>query len=573
MNISCKEDKGQTEKSNDLYKYQPIGQNEIRILMLHSGSNSNLKCDLKHFTLDQAPKYEAVSYCWGDSTLRVNITCENQILSITQGLHSALLHFRSQMGDNDQPRVLWADGICIDQSNLDERSDQVRLMGQIYTNAKPVLVWLGEGDPETRDLLRKALVVGRLSDLKPGKATDEMAEQILKLLSAPWFSRTWIIQEVALADEVLIWYGDTRIGWDMVQEVARNLITLIMPSDRGLFLLTNFFNINTICRCRRNNSQIDPFRLLQECRSSIATDPRDKIYAMIGLFNPPGGVDFTIQPDYRADVSKVYLDFAIKSLQATQNLDLLSVPRAPPREGLPLWAPRWDPEVPITISDVILKRIAATRQIAWAGTQHYQPIFSEDHTRLKISGHIIGTIEAVSETVQSMPQIGNQDALVRKGPTIINLGEINDWLQTTRGDIEGVYFTGEPMFDAHWKTHIAGAVSQEEEAEFREDFMQLYSTNISDLLLGRRDLSHKLGGERRSAVQGRRFMRTSEGMIGLAPGVAAVGDCVGVFEGGMVPLVLRLRGENWELLGDCYVHGVMLGEAFEEGSCHEFWLI
>jgi hypothetical protein len=64
---------------------------------------------------------------------------------LTTDLFLALQRFRRLA----QRRILWADAICINQQDLDERGRQVSIMKGVYEEAVGVLVWLGpntEGD-------------------------------------------------------------------------------------------------------------------------------------------------------------------------------------------------------------------------------------------------------------------------------------------------------------------------------------------------------------------------------------------------------------------------------------------
>lgn len=67
----------------------------------------------------------------------------------------------------------------------------------------------------------------------------------------------------------------------------------------------------------------------------------------------------------------------------------------------------------------------------------------------------------------------------------------------------------------------------------------------------------------------RQVFKTRDGHIGLGPGLARKGDCIAIVNGVKTPLVLRAIGGSgrWELIGDCYVHGVMKGEKFDEEKC------
>lgn len=73
--------------------------------------------------------------------------------------------------------------------------------------------------------------------------------------------------------------------------------------------------------------------------------------------------------------------------------------------------------------------------------------------------------------------------------------------------------------------------------------------------------------------QNRRLFRTQGGYIGLAPKLALSGDRIGLFKGGMVPLIIRQEGTRWRLIGDYYLHGIMKGEAFQDKECSMMWFV
>ncbi|KAH8588662.1 heterokaryon incompatibility protein-domain-containing protein, partial [Bisporella sp. PMI_857] len=123
------------------YKYVPLpSDGSIRLLELAPGTDESIICRLFPHNINEGKNYEALSYVWGDSNQRMTITCEGSSLSIPKSLHVALKRFRLKSSS----RVLWADAICINQRDDLERSQQVALMGQIYSNATMVLAWLGE---------------------------------------------------------------------------------------------------------------------------------------------------------------------------------------------------------------------------------------------------------------------------------------------------------------------------------------------------------------------------------------------------------------------------------------------
>jgi hypothetical protein len=113
---------------------------------LHSSDSGDVVIKLQMVELESVPSYEATSYVWGDPNVKVSITCEGSSLKVTPNLKAALQHLRPEIGT----RVLWADADCSNQEDLEERSQQVRIMSRIYAKATRSLVWLGtDGDENT----------------------------------------------------------------------------------------------------------------------------------------------------------------------------------------------------------------------------------------------------------------------------------------------------------------------------------------------------------------------------------------------------------------------------------------
>ena len=243
---------------------------QIRLLNLFPGKGSEeLRCSLqivKPFedvnifkASPQTAKYsyEAISYVWGDAKLRDAIICDGKTLSITLSLGNALRRVRLPK----EKRVLWADGICINQEDKEERGHQVMLMAAIYSGAYQVLCWLGEDDGNrvgehgenhgsdrevkhaqyTFDLARRLSkdlkmpldamntrvrratygfdgVADFLSHFTHDALEEELnirsnIEHVQEFFQKPWFSRMWIRQELGLATKALALCGDQQIDW------------------------------------------------------------------------------------------------------------------------------------------------------------------------------------------------------------------------------------------------------------------------------------------------------------------------------------------------------------------------
>jgi len=130
-----------SDKGSSLYQYSPLlSETSIRLLELRPREgNDSLECALHETELENAPKYEAISYVWGDPANRVNILCDGKTIGITQNLYDVLLRLRFE----DRSRIVWADAICINQNDNAEKGSQVKEMKKVYANATRVCIWLG----------------------------------------------------------------------------------------------------------------------------------------------------------------------------------------------------------------------------------------------------------------------------------------------------------------------------------------------------------------------------------------------------------------------------------------------
>jgi hypothetical protein len=143
------------------YIYTPLKYvRNIRLLKLKLSKKLSIECEVVQVSLDEPGQYDALSYTWGGAPDR-HILCDGRQLLVTKNCEDALRTFRHperQSSDSvSRSEYLWIDAICIDQDeNCPEKNDQVRMMGEIYAKAHLVLVWLGEGTPNTRRFLKHA---------------------------------------------------------------------------------------------------------------------------------------------------------------------------------------------------------------------------------------------------------------------------------------------------------------------------------------------------------------------------------------------------------------------------------
>ena len=138
----------------------------LRILNLQPSMNSSeaLRCSISQVSLDSKPTFEALSYVWGAKEPKRHVIVQTisqgcsreRTLVVTPNCAAALRRLRYRF----RVRALWVDAICIDQTSIEDKNQQVPLMAQIYASATQVLVWLGE-PKEGGDFMKSAFNVVR----------------------------------------------------------------------------------------------------------------------------------------------------------------------------------------------------------------------------------------------------------------------------------------------------------------------------------------------------------------------------------------------------------------------------
>lgn len=186
------------------YSALEVNHLEIRLLSLAPGEfDDDLVITLRVVRLGTRPKYDALSYAWetGDSLRKASVN--GVPMSVGKNLDSGLRHLRHS---HAEPKLIWIDAICINQTDFRERSLQVRLMGVMYSFAEPVIVWLGPKQPSDKEAL---------DWIKSGQAPDqETHERMVRLhvsvCERSWFRRLWVLQELALAQKDPLLYLGRR---------------------------------------------------------------------------------------------------------------------------------------------------------------------------------------------------------------------------------------------------------------------------------------------------------------------------------------------------------------------------
>jgi hypothetical protein len=389
--------------------YHPLPPQFIRVLELLPGNFGDpIVGRLVPQAIDGEP-YEAVSYVWGDTRNRRNITIDGITLSVTANLHGALTAFRhppQPLHDPDDPepsqrqvRRLWADAVCINQDDLPERTSQVELMARIFASARRVLAWLGweRGEEDRRHFLsairfihffmedpeaglRDARILllhqDELSEDDQNRF-DEQAriwEAVKDFFAIEYFHRTWIVQELGLAREAVLYTalkpaenegGADRnqaaveldsVDWPLVGQFARFL------DYSGASLVTHLgllswvaHHILMVWETKEDGTpECDFLTSMHWARILGVTDARDRVYGLLG--HPLAVLDgeLVVKPDYTVTRGVVYTELAANFIRKTRNLYVLTLvdhDDDPSMEARREWDPQDDGRMPTWVPD------------------------------------------------------------------------------------------------------------------------------------------------------------------------------------------------------------------------------
>ncbi|KAH7176848.1 heterokaryon incompatibility protein-domain-containing protein [Dactylonectria macrodidyma] len=640
------------------YEYKAIeGPQTIRLIHVHPGNETDpVQLSLVTTSLDKTPAFEAISYCWGDVQDLREVICDGVTLSITNSLFTGLVHFRRP----GQPRVLWADAVCINQADAVEKNQQVLMMAGIYSRATRVLVWLGVADDPLYGSVSSDVVssIRKAAQLLPDFDPEDSEEMNLKsqmlrretkrlreegkpnvldhdwmplaaLLARPWFRRKWIVQEVSVARNCVLYAGGgVEIPWLELAQLSFKMEG--MGVERFLaFDLGKRYGRADMTRQNDGHpgseghddevkrkkvwSSLDPLFMSLHCATSLSmvqiyrgrgtlldgvittkffrcSDPRDHIYSLLSL----GAKGPTVQPDYGALASDIFRRFTITMLVEGRSLKVLSLapdraifedPNTPRLEGLPSWVP----DLRLMRDDVLVSY--TVRPQAFFAGGHTKPIVSvsEDERVLGCKGQVVDAIGTLSTSMidallADLPEIRFSWEPVSDPSPDRRRKRFARWLKdcyelafgNSYGSEDAVDSNTEPM-QAFSRTMLCGIdfmrnrLSPDLIATFPTSLKWAidYGTN-EDSELAQRHPSMSLSysttiDQSIQAFFTLKFCVTQNDRFARVPIHSRAGDCICVLGGGEVPFVIRPTGRGtYTLIGECYVDGIMDGEALGE---------
>ncbi|KAE9381310.1 hypothetical protein N431DRAFT_298421, partial [Stipitochalara longipes BDJ] len=417
-----------------LYRPLDFDTFEIRLLRVHGFDGLGyITWSLEYASLINPPEYTALSYCWGDAgkTKTINIKHWGTV-QISSNLDDALWHL-CYMEESDPFRhgkgiIVWVDALCINQEDAVERSQQVRQMRQIYSRAKEVISWVPCQESEAVAYLIKNQfhrdnyeTTGQVQKAQPPRASynvhlefEECEDKrkvwmkrgwkiLDKFFRQAYWRRVWVIQEVAVAAKAKVLCGRYEITWEDIDAIIatwQKTPGSVPVNTRAYLKAVHLVEFRDRFQVKR-----EPISLLDAMRwtyQTEATDPRDKIFALLGLCHD--GATYVPVPNYKQPLEEIIADMSKAMMSFDRSLDLMCFKGTSlSEEGkLPSWTPNW---VNLWSGSLHSMTLHEARYADWHTTFPFNPIlYGSTPQILKVDGKFYGTIRHLtSELAQPGP--------------------------------------------------------------------------------------------------------------------------------------------------------------------------
>jgi hypothetical protein len=428
---------------------------QIRILELEAGNaDSPLSTSFKVLTIDpftssKSYYFEAISYAWEGQPATQDLVVDRKPLKVSKIVIQILKDLRYA----DQPRRLWIDAICIDQENDAEKHAQVALMTSVYSNAEAVIIWLRtDGLENAADgihtavawlesgfdkdsilksyhpaLLRKTLMSWFRAwhpDLKCSSPFHDITE-------LDWFRRIWVVQEAVMARCLLVHLGNRSLPWERFASAVLQFLSNMEIPEATTSSLEDCYKfacqwtysdgtkmtlsmINLVLTLRKWLPETDvyvcPSELATICRDRMATDPRDKVYGLMGLFGfmgNPGSNPSSLEIDYTCSTEEVYAKFTTWCIQQEGTLDVLAQQECeinPHYRGFPTWVVNWnDRRSDVTRTASLASKLSQENRL----NPNHRPDIKRHGRLLRVRGYVLDTISNINPLVMFKPGHGD----------------------------------------------------------------------------------------------------------------------------------------------------------------------
>ncbi|KAH6976534.1 heterokaryon incompatibility protein-domain-containing protein [Ilyonectria sp. MPI-CAGE-AT-0026] len=600
--------------------------------------------------------YRALSYCWGDPSERLDISVAQEAnmpesvasytpLSVPRSVDAAIRRLR----DKVDTIKIWIDIVCVNQADLSERSQQVRLMSRIYPMAKAVHIWLGEGNigegaclhairgiynfnhricpagedcrcSGTRHTLKPEAVEAKIStqeggglrgpsgsfggmyevfefaekhfsrqivDLAGGPGATHVSKFLDLLFCNPWFTRVWVIQEALLSRQAFVHCSGEVVPWEELVAVSHLLehpeFRRQQPHMHSQKVMVPIWKsakpgiqgLGTNTRLEQPPRQLEMSGILDVLIQGLdlrAADSRDKLFALLAFgkeTHEDSLLHGLIQPRYDKPAEQVFADFTRWWIETHKSLSILSTIHSQPGRT-------WRRTTTTNHGGFAPKRpswaISGNGRSTWAKASleaqfdfrasgssfpDLSLLEPSDPLVLRLQGRRITTIRNISHfPINYMYPYSesedNRSEMATVFDRILDPCALSGFWAISNGQKDARQRESAQELRRKYHDHLQAHWNYFERSKIEA---LVPAAGTSSKWYETKDLPTCLD---------RCFFITADGKPGLCPWRAREGDVIALLAGGNVPYLLRPvpvegsdLGDSFELVGECYLDGVM----------------
>ncbi|KAI1119264.1 heterokaryon incompatibility protein-domain-containing protein [Nemania sp. NC0429] len=591
-----------------IFYYEKLRPLEFRLVRVLAKMMSAVRCEIIHYSLTDPPPYIAISYAWGDPDDKRDVQVGSVKIPVAVSLFGALDAVRKRGEDV----LVWVDALCIDQQNRDERSSQVQQMAEIYAKAREVAIWLGpsENDSELAIELLQDIAIARddfreIADLLFSPSQLRAVGAVVSLFQRDYWKRLWVVQEVYNAKTIKVYCGNSPcIPWVIYKKAAHvfkqhkrdldlHFSANSLPQNRRLSGLQSSLSHSQALVYEGPSSLYDYgsldglgeealLNVVRACRRKLASEPRDKIFGILGIL--PDAIQKLFTVDYNLSVKVIYTNVVDFLLNSTERLDVICesihFPKQTSITQLPSWVPDWSQIPDVTALGYLYDYAAAGDTLAG-----YR-LLGERRNELEVSAILVDTVRTHGIAVGTRCTLADY------------LMAFLHWHAILMENISsGSFSFRESMEDAFCRTLCLGQVPPKTKngsrpyspSEWRRICYHTFAAQLQSRLpwiildkqlqqyvnMGEEyvsDMREFLQSNFGARMMGRCLILTERDHIGMGSGFVLPDDLIIIPLGCRTPIIIRNEGnksERYRFVGDLYLDGYMDGEVIAQLEARE----
>jgi hypothetical protein len=375
-----------------------------------------------------AGTYVTLSYVWGTDQRSEELITPDGALSIMPSLSKALRGLRQK----NEAIMIWADAICINQADNEEKAQQIQLLSRIFQASKFTYAFIDAGEEADAALEMLMRVRSRAireerkwaqEDFDEVHEDDEVDEcdrssssalwesnripplhdpvwaSVRAMFENPYFRRVWVIQEVIAARGVKVVLGKWLFDWNDLHLALETVDSEVQISDEDFSELRAswepFLLLAALREWEARQHRWCLIMLLEHFRYAQSTLSRDRLFALVGLASDGNETDF--EPDYNSTFEEIVLKFAQVFVRQGRGMQLLyraGIDAQSQSDRIPSWIPNWNVKRPTGLHDSSDTGVTFSA----CGPQNASIEYGPGADELSVMGYEMDEVEEISTT-------------------------------------------------------------------------------------------------------------------------------------------------------------------------------